>query len=183
MIGTIGTGVGTGWAAYLTKALEGYAPLSWVAAGLIGAFLFVVMFWLWSIARLKVQRRQIDRAYLSPRNNINPLEDVFQKQKINVVDFRRPITDNIRNKTFVDCEVFGPAIVILNGHTTADRVSYIGCDFVKAKALHPIFNAIAFENLTLRNCSVFNVTFLVPEHMVDQIKASPGRGAPNWITP
>jgi hypothetical protein len=182
VIGTAGTGLASGWAAYLTEPLAAYAPLSWAASAIFGAVLFIFAFAIWARARLWVQQRELNKSYLRTVSEINPFDDVFHRRSIRIMDFKRPIPENIKNKTFVECDMMGPAIVILNGITTLNGGGMFGCDFVKVKANHPISNAIAFENISMRNSRIFNVTFLIPEYMVPQMPP-PGPNGPNWITP
>ena len=100
--------------------------------------------------------------------------------EININAFKTPFPENIQSKTFVNCEIYGPAVLLFNGYTTLDRGGMFSCDFVKVKTgkEHPIYNAIAFENITLRNCRLFNMTVLIPDYLVGSIPS----GA-NWITP
>jgi hypothetical protein len=102
---------------------------------------------------------------------VNPLDDVFT--------FKRPPPEMAVGKTFVNCDVYGPANIILNGSTSLNDVRMDTCDFVMVKVNHPIANAIAFENTTFRNCNLYGLTFFIPEYLA---KSFPAKG-PNWITP
>jgi hypothetical protein len=176
--GTVTTSALSGWAAHVTAPLAAYAPLSWVGCAILGALAFVFFYWLWATARLLIQRHKIHENFLQEKHDINPLDNIFTRKRININDFTPLGSQYWRDKTFVDCDIYGPACIILNGITSLQKGGMEACDFVKVKVNHPINNAIGFENLTLRNCRLYKVTILVPEYMVPQFPSGP-----NWITP
>jgi hypothetical protein len=178
VLGTLGVGGISGWAAWATKALSAYSPLSWISAGLLGVLLSAAVHWLWRTAQLRSEQSKNAEAMRERSRWVNPLENSFTKQRIDIEVFKRPPPESTTGKTFVDCELYGPANVILNGYTGMNGL-YLGfCDFVKVKTNHPIYNGISFTDTTCRNCKLYYVTFYIPEYLVNSIPA----GA-NWVTP
>jgi hypothetical protein len=179
VITTLGAGGLSGVAAWATASLAAYAPVSWVACGFAGALICTLVLWLWSLVRLRLQSYRVIRQFHEHHAPlINPLDSVFTNKIININDFAPAIPGRPAiGKSFVDCEIVGPAWVILNGLTSLNDLEIIDCDFVKIKAMHPISSAIAFENISIRRCKLYRITFLIPEYLVGTIP--PGA---NWIT-
>lgn len=112
---TIGSGAMSAWAAYATATLAAYSPLSWIAAGLLGALVFV-----WVLAggawlRANLYRASMMQRTLKRADIINPLDDNFNKVRIRTSELLPPGQKIIRNKTFRDCEIVGPDVAAFGG--------------------------------------------------------------------
>lgn len=162
-LGTLLSGGLASWAATATEALNKYGPISWVASGLVGAVLFCLAWWLWSVAKLNVAKAEFAKDFASKSPNINPLDDTFTKQRIDVNTFRTPTFDVAKGKVFVDCELRGPAVVLFMGYSSFSHAGFINCEMVKIKDNTSIYNVIPFENITVRGGKLYNLTILVPE--------------------
>jgi hypothetical protein len=159
ILGALGLGGVSGWAAWATKPLSEYSPISWVGSGLLGVLLFVVVYWLWTSAKLKSEQSKNAEEMRARARWVNPLESVFTNQRIDIDIFKSPAPDSATGKTFVNCDIYGPATVILNGHTTLDDGHFGFCDFVEVQAGCSIYNAVSVTDTTFRNCRIFYVTF------------------------
>jgi hypothetical protein len=177
VLGTLGVGSISGWAAWATSALSAYSPLSWLGSGLLGVLVSAAVYWLWTSANLRSEQSKNAEEMRERAKWVNPLENSFTKQRIDIDVFKRPAPESTTGKTFIDCEIYGPANVLLNGYTGLQGVHLGFCDFVKVKTNHPIYNGISLNDTTFRNCKIYYVTFYIPDYLVNSIPA----GA-NWIT-
>ena len=122
---------------------------------------------------------QFIRAQRQKTEDINPLDDTFEKRLMNINVFRTPILEWIENKTFIDCKILGPAVIVFGGDGYFKDTSLKDCELVIIRNDAPVRNAIAFKNTTAKNCTFYNMTILVPESMkpaFDEIKGI------TWIT-
>jgi hypothetical protein len=131
VLGTLGVGGISGWAAWATKALVAYSPLSWLGSGLLGVLLSAAVYWLWNNAKLRYEQSKNSEEMRTRAKWVNPLESVFTTQRIDIDIFKRPAPDTATDKTFVDCDIYGPATIILNGYTTLRNGRFGFCDFVE----------------------------------------------------
>jgi hypothetical protein len=180
VVGALGFGGLAGWAAFVTEPFNKFAPFSWVAAGLLGALIFMALVWGWTKIAIRYQEfRAVARLNARPAPPINPMDSFFTGQRIAISDFAPAIPGRmVESKTFDNCEIVGPAWIYCGGHTLMAYSDFFDCDFVKVKNQAQAHAVIGFQDITIRRSKIFRVTFLIPEGMVGQIP--PGA---NWITP
>jgi hypothetical protein len=102
-----------GWASHATESLKLYQPLSWVAAALLGGLIWMLAYAAWSRARLWVINGTINQNFYKSDDRINPMEITFREKRINIADLASPIEPFVKGKTFIDCELIGPANIAL----------------------------------------------------------------------
>lgn len=136
--------------------------------------------------RLWVSRRDVEKAnerYIAGRTNgslVNPMDVIFEGRRIDFRDMTRPLTDEVRNKTFRRCQIVGPTNVILMGSTNLAGQSGIACDAVYCDNLVHVSNAIRLTDCDFRDCEFFNVTFMVGPEDYERFSHAI---AVSWITP
>jgi hypothetical protein len=173
------------WAAKAAGFMLQYQPFSWVAVGFAGmlttALIYAVVGWgrnLWVTASIRNRfYRQTDR--------FNPMDTIFQRQRIAIADLANPMEQIIRNKKFIDCEMIGPAniLMLLSAPGTG---KLIGNTFNKFDAV-VISNdaapqsAMAFVDCDFERCSFYNVVLLIQERNADE--ANGAIDTMHWITP
>lgn len=157
------------WASAATKVLADYGPISWVIAAIIGACSFLLGNVLWSAAKLNTVRLEYARELAKRTPSFNPLGETFTKQRIDLQTFRNQFNEPVTGKTFVDCELVGPALVILAGNVSMSDVGIGNCEFVKVRDRARIFNGIPFLNLTVTRGKMRGLTIIVPESAVDKV--------------
>jgi hypothetical protein len=97
------------WAVRAARVFADYAPLSWVLAGFVGVVVWAVVRLFWQLAtRLKI-RSQWDARSLDRGSFINPLDLTSERKRILLNDFVLPSWTWIDGKTFIDCDLIGPA--------------------------------------------------------------------------
>ena len=110
------------WATRATGMLGDYAPASWVAVGFLGLVLYSACFFTVALARTWIVRAKYDQQHLSHSgSSANPMEKMFEKKRIFLNDFCLPSGPNVHDKYFIDCEVIGPANIVLASGNRVDE--------------------------------------------------------------
>lgn len=169
----------SGWSAAVSEPFRRYAPFSWVIAAGVGALLGVLVIWLWAAARSKQAFAQLMLKESLKSDRINIVENTFTRCKVDINDFRLPISKPHQHKIFNECLITGPANIVCTNVLTMTRVQLVNCDYVLLKRDASIYNAIPFEDLTIAGGLVTGVTFLVPRDGHEDLLSQPGA---NWIT-
>lgn len=177
VLGTAGMTGLSAWAASASHSVAALGPIAWVGAGIVGGLTFLFAYWMWTKIRMQVVRLTLARGLADRTDTINTLDDVFTKRRILLDHFKKPFVEPVNNKTFVDCELVGPAVVYFGGSTTMNGVGFISCDFVAVREDVLVQNVIPFMNTTVRGGRIYQTTILVPHSSV----ASFPQGA-HWIT-
>jgi len=174
-----------GWAAYETSAevFIRYQPISWVVAVILGGLAFAFCVFLWGLASFWFVKKNLINSYQESKRDINPLDNTFNKQKIDINSFRIQFysADPIKDKTFVDCEIHGPGVLYLQGSNNLDTANFVDCNFAEIRDGEvSLSHTIVMKNVTARKCRFLNFTFLVHKKDAAAYKgAIPGL---NWIT-
>ena len=137
-----------GWAAQSSPALVRYAPFSWVAAALAGTLIFFVIARLAVAIRTALLNADIRRRFYDAPNRLNPVQEVFRGERINISDLVPPYEPVIRGKTFIDCELIGPASILLNA-TKPGSGGFNGVMFLEAAGI------VVQDGIGIPNCTVF----------------------------
>lgn len=168
------------WAASASEWMNQWGPIAWVCAGFAG--LAVTVFLMMALAywkRFKVVT-QIAERQSAKTDTINPLEDTFRKQRIRLVDLAEPITSNIKNKVFIDCEIHGPANAVFMNGCVFQLNSGGPCDGLVFDRRMPE-TALNIEGCTFRQCRFYFITFMVPAPLIDDFRKHDWSNI-NWIT-
>ena len=105
--------------------------------------------------------------FLRRADAVNPLESTFEKRRINIQDFFNPFGAFHENKTFIDCELIGPAVIYLEDSNMTIRE--FGCDYVVINKENKPDTAIFFKNATIKHCKLFNLTILISENGIERL--------------
>jgi hypothetical protein len=183
----IGTAVSVliAWAAHATEQLKPYAPFSWAFGALVGALFFAALFWLVSKGRSLWISSTITRTFHQIKApTTNPLEPVFQTQRINISELASPVNRLIANKTFMDCEIIGPANLILAathpGGGSMNQCNFINCVAVGVRDRGAVPFGLFLQDCTFLRCRLFGVVLFIPRSEQAHFRASmPGF---TWIT-
>ena len=177
VIGVGGSGWLAGWATSATEAFASYSPLSWVLGVFCGAILFLFAYFLWAAARVRIASYRFAQDMAGRLHNVNPLEQTFNLQKIDINAFRNPYPEPVIGKTFINCELHGPAIVAFLGRTQILEAGIIECEFIAVRDDASLVNVIALQDTTIRGGKIYHLTVLVPKAHIASIPA----GA-RWLT-
>lgn len=163
---TLGGGVVTGWATWATGFFSAYAPLSWVAAGLIGAAVSGFTFWVVQKGRTISIQNALQKKWNSPGDGVNPLEDNFVRRRIMLNDFVSPANPIVEGKTFDRCEIVGPALALADSNF--HNAALYDCNLVCVKDGITAYGIIVLRNNSFLNCKFYRISFLVPETAVER---------------
>jgi hypothetical protein len=170
-----GTGVLTfitAWFARQAEWLNRYGNLGWWGATLIGFFVaawaFVGIGWvryIWAKASATLKWRDAVAS-------LNPLDPEFTRQRIRISDLANPFTSRVSNKRFVDCELLGPANVVVHNADPVRGirgVTFVSCDIVAVRQNISIQNVVVFENIDMIGGAFYRCTIFVSPPMLPQI--------------
>jgi hypothetical protein len=181
LVGTSLVSAITAWAAAATELLHPYAPLSWVAAGLVGGLIFVVLVWVGVAIRNAMISGNVRRRFYETGSRINPLEKIFENRRINIDDLMPPLGAQIRGKSFIDCELVGPANLVFSGQGSLENSDFTQSDAIIINNLDiPVLNGTEFNDCRFLRCKFFKVTLFAPEHSVGTFEK--GFGIVKWLS-
>lgn len=173
----------TGLAAWATKQLEEWAPLSYLVAAVAGAIVFVAIFGAAVVIRNAMIMGSIRRRFYEGGERIDPMKRQFDRQRVKIADLAPPMGGPIKEKTFEECEILGPANIVLLG-TGSSMLA--GNTFSKTDAISTADGAqpntaVIFLNCRFINCHFFEVAIFLHEGVYDA--ANTAISGLNWITP
>jgi len=168
------------WAVHSVNLFADYSPASWVAAGFAGMFLATFCYWLWQVG-LKVRvRAKYDYRLLGGPSPINPLDKTFEGKRVYLNEFTLPSHTVIEGKTFIDCEIIGPAnLHWYAGNQATDNKGPV-IDAVYLDPGRGFHNGFQLENCIFRGCSFQRITLFVGYYDYEGLKNHP---LLNWISP
>jgi hypothetical protein len=178
--GILSAALATGFVAKATDWIAAWGPIGWWSAAVLGAL--CASFLLLLIAKVRdVRSDTYFKSKIYERTEqVNPIEQVFEKRRLKLGDLLPPLGLTIKGKTFIDCELIGPANVIILGHTS---IRHCGGQSVQAAIVKEgwITNSIGLEDCIVQRCNLYQITFLVPEPAFEVV--SKGMNGLVWITP
>lgn len=167
------------WAAHAAKVFVQYTPLSWVAVGFLGLVTYSASVAIWGWGRQRLVRSRYDQAMLAKGGAIDPLAKTFERKRIFLNDFALPSKPIIEGKTFIDCEIVGPANVILNmGNSVTDHQLPVCDALVLAPDADP-YNGYVFNHCVFRGCSFVRVTLMFT---MQEYRGAKGVNWLRWIS-
>jgi hypothetical protein len=158
------------WAVAASGIFGAYAPFSWMFAAFVGAGLAALIYQLGISAHRQLIRNRYDAKLLANGGAIDPLAKTFESKRIYLNEFALPSKPLIEGKTFIECELIGPAnVVLVSGNTVTDQQLPI-CDAILIAEGADPSNGYVFRNCIFRNCSFVRVTFMVTSAELDAAK-------------
>src|SRR5512139_2091047 len=158
------------WAVKSTKLFEGYAPFSWVFAAFAGAAVAAGVWRLGIAGHRQLIRNRYDARLLGHGGPIDPMARTFESKRIYLNEFALPSRPLIEDKTFIDCEIVGPAnIILISGNNLADHRLPLCDALVIADGADPS-NGYAFRNCVFRGCSFVRITLMTTRVEFDMAK-------------
>jgi hypothetical protein len=91
---------------------------------------------------------------------VNVLAPAHLHERINLIDFYNPFHFPLENVSFTDCELYGPASVIVTGNVFKE-VRYVECEIVIARDDRPIKGALKINNSSFLRGKLVRVTLLM----------------------
>lgn len=173
------------WAAWTTERLSPYAPASWVAAGLLGGLSFAFTAALVAYCRQRWVNTTLLQRFHGQADRVNPLDAMFTRQRIRIEDLASPIDRTVRGKTFIDCEILGPAnvIVLVSGPGSGGFTTCVfnNCAGARFKDDAPVPNAVTFIDCNFLRCTLHRLILVVPASAYSATQAK--MVGLLWLTP
>jgi hypothetical protein len=101
---------------------------------------------------------------------VNPLSPEIHTKRVRWLDIAHPISRRIQNKRFIDCEILGPANIVLVRDAQFDGITFNDCDFVVVKPNAIVSNVVALEIVKVIGGSIWRTTILLPPDVVPMVK-------------
>jgi hypothetical protein len=144
-----------------------FAPLSWVLGGFVGLVVGAVSYAVvaWGYGRFINSR--YNSQLLAKSGYVDPMSKTFENKRIFLAEFCLPSEPHIEGKAFINCDIVGPANVILrHNNQIADHKLPI-CDAVLVRSDKAPANGVYIDNCTFRGCSFKRLTIVVPQLAYD----------------
>lgn len=155
-------GVLSGYLAQGVSWIDQFGWFGWWSAGLIGFALACMALFGVAATRLWWLHGSAIRKWRSDVETVNPVEKEFSKKRISISEIAHPITRLIDSKRFVDCEIIGPANLVLVGNAGFSHVSFINVDIVPTKNGARINNVFILKDCEFIGGTITGVTFFAP---------------------
>lgn len=177
----LGSAVLPAWAVKSMQVFSAYAPLSWVVAGFLGATIFVFLRLLWIWGKKIAVKAKYDAKMIEAGSTINPLDLTFEGKRIFISDLILPSFPFITDKTFINCELIGPANVHFQSSNQANPIRPPRVDgvWLGPTARFDTSNGFVFNNCIFRGCSFQRITFFAGIENYNDWKDNPNV---NWIS-
>jgi len=155
------------WAVDSSRIFANLAPFTWVMAAFVGAALSAGIWRLGATAQRQMIRNRYDSKLYAQSGVVDPLARTFESKRIYLNDFALPSRPLIENKTFIDCEIIGPANIILLAGNSISGQRGPTCDALVVTDDFEPSNGYAFRNCTFQGCSFMRITILSARGEVD----------------
>ncbi|MDF1633279.1 hypothetical protein [Mycoplana sp. MJR14] len=168
--GIVGSFALPAWAVYATDLFARYQPLSWVVAGFAGVLTTAVAYAIFARARASLIRSAYDNNLYQRSGFVDPMAATFENKRIFLADFVLPSDLFISDKTFINCEIVGPANLFLRGNYQVHEQLLTMVDAVMLNGDRNFNNGVIVENCTFRKCSFKRITLMMLPHEYERYK-------------
>lgn len=160
------------WAAWATEVFQTYSPFSWVISGMVGALVVALALWAAAYASDRRVIRDIRAQHQNKPNSANPLESSFRKERINIHDMAPPWDNKIVGKTFIECQLIGPANILFlssdGGYSSITNMKLIDSSAAELKPDHIPAASVIFQDCIITGCTLVKVVLMVHQPFADE---------------
>lgn len=172
-LGAVITAAGaTSWATYTTGLFIEYHPLSWIIAGLVSGTLVSVWFLALGLFHIWKAKRILAESYAEEVKSVNPLQDNFEKMKIDMRDFFSPYGELVEGKTFKNCTFHGPVCIGLIGETHFHQPFLGHCTFVEIDTSIAAAGLVPVVGCQFVDCKFYNVVFFAEASLMLKLQST-----------
>jgi hypothetical protein len=160
----ISTGL-LGWLAAITEWALRLGPIGIGAIAVFGGL--VVNLLLAAAQRLRASAREkaliveFARERAKGGDAINPLDNEFHRKRVKIEALAHPLRRTVSKKRFTDCQLVGPANILIQGGGTYTNMQFSNCDFIVPKDNVALYNIIVFDDVTVIGGEFMNTTIYV----------------------
>lgn len=170
-------GGGMSYLATLTAWASAAGPLGIGVIGLTTALLTNLLLAWAQAKRAQARERnvlaEITQNWVTKSDVINPLNPEFHRVRINISELRHPVYPVIERKRFIDCQLVGPANLVINGGSITSA-AFSNCDLVLVKENAKVMNAVMLDNCQIYGGELVNVTIIIQPRMLQSFKDTEG---------
>jgi hypothetical protein len=171
-ISTFFLGGGMTYLAAVTDWMKPWGQIGWAAIGFLSMFVVISCYAIyWWARRNKAATTFTEKIFQS--TTINPLSDIFSKQRIKLSDFFNPFYEPVETAKFQDCELLGPSNIFPVGSTFL-KSGFLGCQVVIFAQDTTLIGVTAFKNCIFERCKFFQVTFYMTKDQYINLKKQAG---------
>lgn len=158
-------GIVTAYLGSTISWIASFGAFGWWVAGLCGFFATSASLAALGIAKEKRAAAKARERWAEQVDGTNPLDTDFTRKRLKISDIASPIDKRIANKRFTDCELMGPAnIVLMNGGSLMGAAVH-NCDICVVRDQTPIHNVIVFDACNILGGSIFGCTIFISDKM------------------
>lgn len=158
-----------------------YGAFGWWTAGLLGFLLASLVLVAASVAREKFAMAQAMKKWARDVDQVNPLSQTFDSRRIKLSDIAHPLRRRISNKRFQNCDLLGPANIVLAGGSVTEA-GFLSCDFVIVREDTRVYNTIVLETCSITGGTISQCTIFMSQQDYDRIK-QPGMNLITYEAP
>lgn len=158
LISVAGGGLMT-YLASISEWLAPYGPVAWGAVGLLTILLLALGYLLYGMARARTAVAYYTTARASS-SAINVLAPSHERERIDLADFFHPFYRPTEHVRFEGCELYGPAVILLDG-CNLDGPEMHDCEVVICAPNAKIMGGTHFRNCSFIRCRFYRVTLLM----------------------
>ncbi|WP_318378834.1 hypothetical protein [Enterobacter sp.] len=153
---------------YIDPYFKSKSYLFFFGAVVLLSLIVFAMLYLFKAAKYKQAKENYLRVLSETKLQINPLEEVFEKQVIYLEQLRLPLNEPQKNKTFRHCRLIGPLTIFIYGGNFSHCGFMQSGDVIALPANEDVVNlagVLILQECNLFECTFVNVTILVPQHV------------------
>jgi hypothetical protein len=157
-------------AAYLSRgvaAINAYGPFGWLMAGLVAFLLSAVAIYAAALAFDRFSAALARRKWARDVDSVNPLDVEFNRKRLKLEDLVHPASGRIVRKRFVECQLLGPANIIMMGQGFMNGTGFVNCDIVIHRDPVFIYNAIVLQDVEVIGGEIIKCTVYITQEMFD----------------
>ena len=170
LFGAIGgpsaVGLIASWSATYSDWVSQFGAIGWLFAGLIACLLTALVALTAARIRLAWVRASVTRRWQETVDAFNPLDSYFNRIRLRLSDLADFVTNSVEGKRFTECDILGPASVVLSGSAEIFSIDFRNCDFVPHDENVVIYNATYLVNCSLSHSRLAKITIYVPLRFV-----------------
>lgn len=138
--------------------------MAWGCVALLSVFILALAMLAWEFANSLRIKNKFNASAQERGSAVNPMDVAFTDKRILLNDFVLPSFPVIQGKTFVNCDIVGPAVIYFSITTSAQPIRQPRIDAVwvpsNARPTN-LANVFYFDQCSFRNCSFQRVIMLV----------------------
>ncbi|TXR48535.1 hypothetical protein [Phyllobacterium endophyticum] len=169
--GTSATGIFTAWVASYSNWVSQFGVIGWWMTGLAGSLAMSIIILCGYLIKLAAVRSKAVKGWTERVNTFNPLDTNFFRLRMKLLEMADPVTGRIRGKSYTDCDLLGPGIILFYGKCNLTNLGFFGCDVFILKPSVFIQNVIVMEDVNITGGRISGATILIGDEMVATFEA------------